>query len=644
MTPTRKYSVGAELQTGGGAHLRVWAPACRTVEIVRTDASGEARSAIPMRREEDGHFSGIDEGAVAGGRYWLRLDGERLRPDPVSRWQPEGPHGPSAYVDPSAFGWTDTSWTGIGPLGQVIYEMHVGTFTAEGTWQAAAEQLPELASIGITVIEMMPIADFAGRFGWGYDGVDLYAPTHLYGTPDDLRQFVDRAHAEGIAVILDVVYNHLGPDGNFLVEFSPDYFTGRYKNDWGEALNFEGPAAARDFFVQNAAYWIDEFHLDGLRLDATQDIHDSSTEHVLAAIVSTARRAARPRRVLIVAENEPQHTKIVRDPSSGGYGADALWNDDAHHTAVVALTGRREAYYRDYLGSPQELISCARLGYLYQGQFYSWQKQRRGTPSLDLLPHAFVAYLENHDQIANSAFGKRLHQVSSPGQLRALTAWLLLGPETPMLFQGQEFWSAKPFLYFADHRPDLASAVGEGRREFLSQFPSVRDAAVQEMLASPSDAETFERCKLDFAERQTHAAAYALHRDLLGLRRTDPVLAVAGSMRPEGAVLGSSSLALRYLNRDHGDRLLIINLDCDLDCMPVREPLLAPPAHAQWRLLWSSESPAYGGSGTPTIDLENRFVVPGRSALLFVAEAGKQRARHDDEPRGGKDDGIRSED
>ena len=619
MSPTaikRRYSVGAELQGARGAHVRVWAPACRRVEIVRPDSP----AAIALDREPDGHFSGFDPDAAAGGRYWFRLDGQRLRPDPASRFQPDGPHGPSAYIDPGTFSWTDGAWGGAGRSGQVIYELHTGTFTPEGTWRAAAAQLPELARIGITVVEMMPVAEFAGNFGWGYDGVDLYAPTHLSGTPDDLRGFVDRAHALGIAVILDVVYNHLGPDGNYLTDFAPEYFTDRYKNDWGRAINFEGPRAAREFFVQNAAYWIDEFHMDGLRLDATQDIHDASGEHVIASIVAAAKGAGARRKILIVAENEPQETAIVRERAQGGYAADALWNDDAHHTAIVALTGRREAYYRDYQGSAQELISCARFGYLYQGQYYSWQKKRRGTPALDLPPRAFVAYLENHDQVANSAFGKRLHQLAAPARLRAITAWLLLGPETPMLFQGQEFWSSKPFAYFADHRPELADSVREGRREFLTQFPSLADPAVQRILPSPGEWDTFARCKLDFGERQTHAEAYALHSDLLALRRSDPVLAHAGDLRPEGAVLGTGTLLLRYLDREHGDRLLLVNLDCDLDFTPAREPLLAPPAGARWRLAWSSESPSYGGQGTPELDIEGLFVMPGSSALFFVPE------------------------
>ncbi|MEO6238751.1 MAG: malto-oligosyltrehalose trehalohydrolase [Vicinamibacterales bacterium] len=614
-------SVGAELQVGGGADVRVWAPACSRADIVIPPAAGDGEPRlILMTAEANGYFHAVDEHARIGGRYWFRLDGERLRPDPASRHQPDGPHAASAYVDPGAFHWTDDRSTGLQPIGQVVYELHVGTFTDAGTWAAAALQLEELARIGITVIEMMPIAEFPGRFGWGYDGVNLYAPAHIYGSPDDLRAFVDRAHALGLGVILDVVYNHLGPDGNYLGDFSADYFTDRYTNDWGRAINFEGPAPARQLFVENAGYWIDEFHFDGLRLDATQDIKDASPRHVIADMVAVARKAAGGRSIYIVAENEPQDTGIVRGVEEQGYGADALWNDDAHHAAVVALLGRREAYYRDYQGSAQELVSCARFGYLYQGQWYTWQGQRRGTAALDLLPHAFISYLENHDQVANSAFGRRLHQLSSPAAYRALTAWLLLGPATPMLFQGQEYASSKPFLYFADHNPELAAAVGRGRVKFLAQFPSLTDDRVVRALAPPADAATFRACKLDAGERARHAGAYALHCELLALRGSDAVLSRAGSHRPEGAVLGPGAFLLRYLDDRHGDRLLVVNLECDLDFAPVREPLLAPPRGARWRMAWSSEAPHYGGQGALPLDADGPWLIPGGTATFFVPE------------------------
>jgi len=496
--------------------------------------------------------------------------------------------------------------------------MHIGTFTPEGTWAAAADQLDALKDLGITVVEMMPIGDFAGRFGWGYDGVNLYAPTHLYGTPDDLRAFIDRAHAVGLGVILDVVYNHLGPDGNYLEEFSIDYFTDRYTNDWGRAINFEDCPPARAFFVDNAGYWIDEFHFDGLRFDATQDVNDASGEHVIAAMGRRAREAAGDKRLYLIAENEPQDTKLVRRIPDGGYGLDALWNDDYHHSAVVALTGRREAYYTDYTGSVQELISCAKYGYLYQGQWYGWQKKCRGTPALDLPSSAFVSYIENHDQIANSAFGRRLHQLSSPGRYRAITALTLLGPATPLLFQGQEFASSAPFLFFADHREELREPIRTGRREFLSQFASVSDPAVASALPSPVDTATFEKCKLDFAERTAHADVLRFHRDLLALRRTDPVFRAQRRGAVDGAVLGPEAFVLRYFGGDDGDRLVIVNLGRQLEGEPAPEPLLAPPDGGSWRECFNSEDVRYGGSGAPPLEIEQGFGLPAECALVLA--------------------------
>lgn len=615
----RRLQAGFELQQDGSAHACVWAPACRTVDIVLLGAPSEEQRIVPLEREADGYYSGTLEGVAAGMRYWVRLDGKRLRPDPLSRFQPEGPHGPSLVVDASMFRWTDQAWTGVPRDRQVIYEMHIGTFTPEGTWRAAMEKLPDLADLGITIVEMMPVAEFAGRFGWGYDGVALYAPTHLYGSPDDLRAFVDSAHSLRMGVILDVVYNHLGPDGNYLHEFSPDYFTDKYANDWGKAINFEGPAPAREFFVGNAGYWIDEYHFDGLRLDATQDIHDASPEHVLASIVERARAAGGMRQIYVVAENEPQDATLVRPSDEGGHGMDAMWNDDFHHTAVVALTGRREAYYTDYTGSPQEFVSAAKYGFLYQGQWYAWQKQRRGAPAKDIARHSFVTYLENHDQVANSAFGRRLRQLSGPGRMRALTALTLLGPGTPMLFQGQEFASTAPFRYFSDHREELRQSIREGRREFLAQFASLRDPDVLGRLPSPVDEETFLDCKLDWAERVRHRSWVSLHRDLLSVRRDDPVIARLDVAQIDGAVLNASAFVLRYTVEDD-DRLLLVNLGPDVDLTPVPEPLLGLPRTLQWKIIWSSESPDYGGQGVPAPMVKGVWHVPGESAVLLRPE------------------------
>lgn len=604
---TRRFPIGAEAQ-GKSTSFRVWAPKRRRVEVLLS--TGDA---FELAREDSGYFSG-DAPVSAGALYKYRLDGGDAFPDPVSRFQPEGPHGWSQVVDPNAFAWTDSEWNGASIHGQVIYEMHCGTFTREGTWRAAAREVAELAAAGITALELMPVSDFPGRFGWGYDGVGWFAPVAIYGSPDDFRAFVNEAHRHGLAVLLDVVYNHVGPDGNYLTQYSEDYFTDRYKNEWGEAINYDGPNSrpVREFVTTNAAYWAVEYHLDGLRLDATQQIFDSSPENIMTLLARRMREAAHPRQVFIVAENESQHTHLLRD-----YGLDGLWNDDIHHTAIVAATGRGEAYYTDYPGNAQEFISAAKYGYLYQGQRYKWQHKRRGTPTWGLKPEQFVAYIENHDQVANSARGLRLHQLTDPGTLKALTAYLLLAPSTPMLFQGQEFASSAPFLFFADHGADLRPLVHEGRIQFLSQFRSLAQPEMHSCFADPGEPSTFERCKLDFADRTRHAAIYQLHKDLLRLRREDPVLHAQRPGGIDGAVLSPQAFVIRFFGGEAGDRLLIVNLGRDLDLDPAPEPLLAPPENHLWEVAWSSEDPAYGGCGTAPPDSEDNWRIAGHSAVVM---------------------------
>jgi maltooligosyltrehalose trehalohydrolase len=620
----RRLPIGAEVHDDG-VDFRVWAPAVKGVELL-LEAGPGSPSAHKLASEGDGYFSGTVPRAGAGARYRLRPgDAESGLPDPASRFQPEGPHGPSEVIDPSGFSWTDADWRGVTLAGQVIYEMHIGTFTREGTWAAAARELPELAAAGLTLIEVMPVAEFPGRFGWGYDGVDLFAPTHLYGSPDDFRRFVDRAHALGLGVILDVVYNHLGPDGNYLKVFSPDYFTDRYENEWGQAINFDGPnaAGAREFFVSNAGYWIDEYHVDGLRLDATQQMFDASPEHILVAIVRRAREAARGRSTLIIAENEPQHVRLLAAPETGGYGCDAAWNDDFHHSAQVALTGRRDAYYGDYRGTPQELISAATRGYLYQGQRSAWQGKRRGTSTRGYALARFVGYLQNHDQVANSTRGERLHMLTSPGRYRAIATLLLLGPATPLVFQGQEFCASTPFLFFADHTRELAALVRSGRADFLAQFPGIATPVTRAALADPADPRTFERCVLDQSERTRHREAYALHRDLLRLRREDPVFRAQGAHGVDGAVLGLEAFVLRFHGVEGDVRLLLVNLGADVPLEPVAEPLLAPPAGRRWRTIWSSEDPRYGGGGVRR-DVERGWRLVGHSASVVTPVAERE--------------------
>jgi maltooligosyltrehalose trehalohydrolase len=402
--------------------------------------------------------------------------------------------------------------------------------------------------------------------------------------------------------------------------FSPHYFSSRYKNEWGRALNFdeEHSGPIRELFLANATYWITEFHFDGLRLDATQQIFDASPRHILLEMSESVRAAAPHKSIYLVAENEPQDTRMVRPTDQGGYNLDALWNDDFHHTAVVALTGRNEAYYTDYRGTPQEFISTAKWGFLYQGQRYKWQRNRRGTPSLDLEPPNFVDFLQNHDQIANSLWGRRIHNLTSQGRLRTLTALLLLGPNTPMLFQGQEFAASAPFLYFADHHPQLAKVVAEGRETFLRQFPSIATDEAGAHLPNPEDEETYLRCKLDPTEREQHGEVYRLHRDLIQLRKNNPLLIGCKRGSVDGAVLGSSAFLLRYFGRKQDDRLLVVNLGVQLHLDPAPEPLLAPPVGCVWEIEWSSEDPKYGGMGTPPLDSENNWQIPAESAVLLA--------------------------
>ena len=502
-----------------------------------------------------------------------------------------------------------------------MYEMHIGTFTREGTWRAAAGQLAELARIGITVVEMMPIADFPGRFGWGYDGVNLFAPTHLYGTPDDLRGFVDCAHSLGLGVILDVVYNHFGPDGNYLGVYSNDYLTRDKENDWGDSINFDGlnSKPVREFFITNGRYWIEEFHFDGFRFDATQSILDNSDEYIVGAIGRAARKAAGKRSIILVAENERQEAKLIRRRSEGGDDLDTVWNDDFHHSAIVALTGRREAYYTDYLGSPQEFISAAKYGYLFQGQPYVWQEAPRGTPTFGAPPEAFVAFIENHDQISNTAAGERLRFQTSPGRYRVMTALLLLGPWIPLLFQGQEFGASTPFTFFTDTGDGpMREAIRKGRFEFLAQFPSLAADEVQKRLPVPSDPEVFANSKLDFSEREKNKHFYDMHIDLLRLRREDSRFREQKSDAVDGAVLGPRSFVLRYFSDGNADdRLLVVNLGKRQTLAPIPEPLLAPPLGLEWDILWSSESIRYGGLGVTTVATQDSWTLPAEAAVAL---------------------------
>jgi len=616
--PRWQMALGAQIEPAG-VRFRVWAPKRARVDVVLEE---DGRS-FPLTKDSEGYFSALVPIASAGMSYWYRVDNGESYPDPCSRFQPNGPHGPSLIVDPKAYRWRSDDWKGVHMRGQVIYELHVGTFTPEGTLKAAQLELDELQACGITLIELMPLAEFPGRWNWGYDGVDLFAPSHTYGEYDALKQFVEAAHERGIGVILDVVYNHFGPDGNYLPSFSDTYVTDRHPNEWGQAVNFDGPGShgVRDLVVQNACYWIHEFRLDGLRLDAVHAIYDDSPRHILAELSSETRQAAAGRSIVLIAECESQLIQTIQPIEQGGWGLDGVWSDDFHHICRVAITGRSEAYYSDYRGTAQELLSVVKRGFAYQGQRYEWQGKPRGTVVKDEPASGFVFFLQNHDQIANHLHGDRISAFAGPSRYRALAVLFLLAPETPLLFMGQEFGASTPFMYFADHVDrQLAQNVYKGRKQFLSEFPGYGTAEAQEAIPDPCDPSTFERSKLDLSERVRHAEIYRLHRDLLRLRREDTVMARQDRRLIEGAVLGSQALVVRFTTDTDDDRLLIVNLGPDLSLIPAPEPLLAPVTGGRWKLVWSSDHPRYGGPGVLSPITDKGWRVPGGSGIVLAAE------------------------
>jgi maltooligosyltrehalose trehalohydrolase len=623
---TRRRKWGAELDADGVAHFRVHAPGRSSVEVVLGE--GPAARVVALAPEEDdtGAWSGVVPDARAGALYRYRLAGETEDlPDPASRFQPQGPFGPSELVD-HRFEWTDAEFPGVPPRGRVLYELHLGTFTPEGTWDAARAHLSDLARLGVTVVELMPINQFAGARGWGYDGVLWYAPSHQYGRPDDARRFVDDAHRLGLCVILDVVYNHLGAVGNVLHRYSPRYMS-KVATEWGDALNFDdGPSPPmRELALENVAYWVDEFHFDGFRFDATHSIWDKTDPHIVKEATAVARAAAGGKKLYVIAENETQDARIARPVDRGGLGLDALWNDDFHHTSQVALTRHREGYFSDYEGLAREFVACVRYGYLYQGQRYCWQDKNRGRSTRGLPPRAFINYIENHDQIANYGLGERLWSRSAPGRLRALTALMLLGPGTPLLFQGQEWWASARFNYFVDFDPQMNGLVKTGRADFLQQFPRFKSPEARDRFPDPSAVETFASSRLDWAERASpmHARVLALHRDLLELRREDPTLRREGEdgVVVDGAALSDDAFVIRFFgapSEGGEDRLLLVNLGRDLEPRSLAEPLVAPPDGSRWRTAWSSDDPRYGGQGVREARQARDLFLPGAAAVLLV--------------------------
>ncbi len=492
--------------------------------------------ALDMDRVDGGYFELVHESAVPRSLYRFRVDGRGPFPDPASRYQPLGVHGPSQVVDPGAYRWHDAVWKGVGLADLVLYELHVGTFTRQGTFRAAAERLPRLVELGVTAIELMPVADFPGDRNWGYDGVALFAPARCYGTPDDLRALIDTAHSAGLAVHLDVVYNHFGPDGAYQGAFSPSYFSHRHRSPWGAGINFDGPRCegVRHYVVENALRWVHEYHVDGLRLDATHAIVDEGPRHIVAELAAAVHESepARTRRVLVIAEDMRNLAHLVKPeagsdgehPGTPGWGVDAVWSDDFHHQMRVALAGDRDAWFGDFDGTTDDIATTLSNGWFYSGQVAPHFARARGTDSTGVPMSRFVVFLQNHDQAGNRAMGDRLHHAIDPAAFRAASVLLLLAPETPLLFMGQEWAASSPFRYFTDHHPELGRAVTEGRRREFRHFAAFSDPAASASIPDPQAWETFATSRLDWEERshEPHAGVLRLHRSLLRLRRLEP--------------------------------------------------------------------------------------------------------------------------
>lgn len=522
--------------------FQVWAPAATQVDVL----VGDDRRAMTSTTDGWWVLDAID--AAPGARYGFSVDGGPTRPDPRSRHEPDGVHGLSSVVDPT-FPWTDGPWTGRPLLGSVLYELHIGTFTTAGTFDAAIDRLPHLVALGIDAVEVMPIAEFSGDRGWGYDGVNLYAPHHAYGGPDGFRRFVDACHGHGLGVILDVVYNHLGPSGNYLAEFGP-YFTDRRSTNWGAAINVDGPDSdeVRRFLVDNALMWLDEFHCDGLRLDAVHAIEDSSAVHLLEQLATevAAQAERRGRTAILVAESDRNDPRYVHDRNAGGHGLDAAWADEWHHALHAVLTGETNGYYEDF-GTIDHLAKALRQAWVYDGVWSQHRRRTHGRSPARLVGHQFVISAQNHDQIGNRATGDRLGATVGLGRLRIAAALLLTAPFTPLLFQGEEWGASSPFQYFTAHEdPELGRAVTEGRRREFAYF-----GWNPEEIPDPQDPGTFHRSKLRWDERgqDPHAELLTWYRDLIALRRREPDLIDPRLER--SSVTAEDGSAAIHLRRGH---------------------------------------------------------------------------------------------
>lgn len=567
----RRHSMpfGAECRQDGSVRFRLWAPQARTVELCLGNET-TSRS-ITLDQREDGWFERTTHDAIPGSWYRFRIDGSQEVPDPASRFQPKDVHGPSEVIDPETFEWQDSAWRGRPWEEAVIYELHVGTFTRAGSFFEVCQRLDYLADLGVTALELMPIADFPGRRNWGYDGVLPFAPDSSYGRPDDLKKLIQSAHERGLMVLLDVVYNHFGPEGNYLNAYAPQFFTDRHHTPWGNGINFDGPGnrAVRDFFIHNALYWLTEFNVDGLRLDAVHAILDDSAPHILKELAETVRSALEPdRHIHLILENDNNQARYLeRSGSCRTRLYNAQWNDDIHHALHVLTTGERDGYYVDYSQSPlHHLGRCLIEGFAYQGDISILRNgQKRGERSDGLPPGAFISFLQNHDQIGNRAFGERITTLADPRAARAAAAILLLAPSPPLLFMGEEYGTETPFLFFCDFESGLAEAVAAGRRNEFANFTRFSDPASRAGIPDPNALKTFESSRLDWDEisQPQHREWLRFYRNLLTLRRQHlvPRLLENCKLQADYEILSDHALRAHWEFQDSSKLTLIANLD-----------------------------------------------------------------------------------
>lgn len=589
-----RLETGASVLLEGGVRFRVWAPHLQTMQLKLLSPGEEPRLYQMERRGE--HFELVCPQARAGDDYFLRLDGERERPDPCSRFQPQGVHGPSRIIDPAAFAWHDGAWRGLPLEDYVIYELHVGLFSPEGTFEGVIRRLDYLqAELGVSAVELMPVAQFPGERNWGYDGVHPFAPQNSYGGPEGLKRLVDACHRRGLAVILDVVYNHLGPEGNYLAEFGP-YFSPRYRTPWGEAINYdwEGSDEVRRYFIDNALYWVSECHLDCLRLDAVHGIFDNSPRHILADIASAVHEEAAHlgRAIHVVAESDLNDVRLIDSPSRCGYGLDAQWNDDWHHCLHALLTGERQGYYADF-GGLDQLAQAAAHGFVYEGQRSRYRRRRFGSSSRGRSACKFVVFTQNHDQVGNRPEGERLSRLAPFEAVKLAAALLVLSPNLPLIFMGEEYGEEAPFLYFTSF---LDEALGEAvRRGRLAEFAAHGWRAIPD----PQDVGTYERSRPDWALRLSgrHAHLLSLYRRLIELRRSSPALA---SCRSHHEVSALSEEGLLVMERSRAEEQFL--LLASFNDHPATPHLPLP--RGLWRCLLDTSAPEFGG-GEPMLAHES---------------------------------------